>query len=385
MHDTDATMITSRRSNRARVALWRRRSISSLRVESFSMYVSERGQVGLGLEVVVVADEVLDRVLGEELAELLVQLRGEGLVVGHHQGRSLHRLDHLGRGEGLAGPGRPQQDLVLQPAPAARPPARRWPGAGLRWARTVRAGRSRAWRDGRTCFGETDSRRRVSPVPPRPDGASRRATPTRRSRRRRPRERPPPMPGEPSGSARPPRSSPAPPGGPARPRPADDDPDLVAAARSGDSSSLMASITATSASPPRSARRGGRGLVAHARMQDRLQVGEGCRVREDDVPPARSPRASRTGPRSRAGLRRRCRGSARATASASMIATPCSRSMPATVLFPQPMLPGQTDHLHARRPPAAAGSAGRSGCSAARPRSARSRARTAGTAAPVRW
>ena len=44
MHDTDATMITSRRSNRARVALWRRRSISSLRVESFSMYVSERGR-----------------------------------------------------------------------------------------------------------------------------------------------------------------------------------------------------------------------------------------------------------------------------------------------------------------------------------------------------
>ena len=37
MHDTEATMITSRRSKRARVALCRSRSISSLRDESFSM------------------------------------------------------------------------------------------------------------------------------------------------------------------------------------------------------------------------------------------------------------------------------------------------------------------------------------------------------------
>ena len=40
----DATMITSRRSNSARVALCRSRSISSLRDESFSMYVSVRGR-----------------------------------------------------------------------------------------------------------------------------------------------------------------------------------------------------------------------------------------------------------------------------------------------------------------------------------------------------
>jgi hypothetical protein len=36
--------------------------------------------VGLGLVVVVVADEVLDRVLRKELAELAVQLRGQRLV-----------------------------------------------------------------------------------------------------------------------------------------------------------------------------------------------------------------------------------------------------------------------------------------------------------------
>ena len=41
--------------------------------------------VGLGLVVVVVGDEVLDRVLGEELAELVAELRGQRLVVGDHQ------------------------------------------------------------------------------------------------------------------------------------------------------------------------------------------------------------------------------------------------------------------------------------------------------------
>ena len=100
MHDTLATMITSRRSKRARVALCRRRSISSLRDESFSMYVS---------------DEILDRVVGEELAELLVELRRQRLVVRHHQRRALGSLDHLGGREGLACAGGTQQHLVMEP------------------------------------------------------------------------------------------------------------------------------------------------------------------------------------------------------------------------------------------------------------------------------
>jgi hypothetical protein len=40
-----------------------------------------RGDVRLGLVVVVVADEVLDGVVGEELLELAVELRRERLVV----------------------------------------------------------------------------------------------------------------------------------------------------------------------------------------------------------------------------------------------------------------------------------------------------------------
>ena len=73
-------------------------------------------QIGLGLEVVVVADEVLDRVVREELLELLVELRRQRLVVRHHQRRLLHRLDHLGGGEGLAGAGGPSRTWCRSPA-----------------------------------------------------------------------------------------------------------------------------------------------------------------------------------------------------------------------------------------------------------------------------
>ncbi len=67
--------------------------------------------VGLGLVVVVVRDEVLDRVVGEELAELVAELRGERLVVGDHERRSLDRLDHPGHRCRLARPGRAEQRL----------------------------------------------------------------------------------------------------------------------------------------------------------------------------------------------------------------------------------------------------------------------------------
>ncbi len=68
--------------------------------------------VGLGLVVVVVGDEVLDGVVGKELLELAVELGGQGLVVGEHQGGALHRGHHVGHGEGLAAAGDPEQDLV---------------------------------------------------------------------------------------------------------------------------------------------------------------------------------------------------------------------------------------------------------------------------------
>ena len=73
------------------------------------------GDIRLWLVVVVVGDEVLHRVVGEELLELRAQLGGQGLVVGQHQRGPLHLLDDLGHGKGLAGSGNAQQHLLLQP------------------------------------------------------------------------------------------------------------------------------------------------------------------------------------------------------------------------------------------------------------------------------
>ena len=61
-----------------------------------------RGQVRLGLVVVVVGDEVFDPVLRKERPELVGQLRCKGLVGGDNQGRALDLLDHPGEGGALA-------------------------------------------------------------------------------------------------------------------------------------------------------------------------------------------------------------------------------------------------------------------------------------------
>src|SRR5262249_36773784 len=51
--------------------------------------------------------------LREELLELVVELRGERLIVRHDQRRAVQALDHLGHGVSLAGAGDSEQDLVL--------------------------------------------------------------------------------------------------------------------------------------------------------------------------------------------------------------------------------------------------------------------------------
>ena len=64
-----------------------------------------RGDVGLGLVVVVVGDEVLHAVVREELAELVGELGGERLVRGQHEGGLLHLLDGPADRGALARPG----------------------------------------------------------------------------------------------------------------------------------------------------------------------------------------------------------------------------------------------------------------------------------------
>ena len=80
-------------------------------------YIGVRaGDVGLGLVIIVIGDEVLYGAVGEKLTELPVELRRQGLVRRQHQRRPLHGLDDIGNGEGLAGSGDAQQDLVCQAA-----------------------------------------------------------------------------------------------------------------------------------------------------------------------------------------------------------------------------------------------------------------------------
>ena len=80
----------------------------------FLLDVRVRGrEIGLGLVVVVVADEVLDGVVREVLLELGAELGCQGLVVAHHQSRPLHLFDDVSHREGLAAAGDTEKGLLL--------------------------------------------------------------------------------------------------------------------------------------------------------------------------------------------------------------------------------------------------------------------------------
>ena len=68
--------------------------------------------VGLGLVVVEVAHKILDGVAREELLELRVELRGQRLVVRHHESGLADIAQHIRSGEGLARAGHAEQRLV---------------------------------------------------------------------------------------------------------------------------------------------------------------------------------------------------------------------------------------------------------------------------------
>ena len=90
-----------------------------------------RRDVGLGLVVVVVGDEVLDRVRREVRPELVAELRGERLVVGHDQRRPLHRLDRRRHRHRLAGAGGAQQRRAARRPPRCPRPA---PSIAFGWS-----------------------------------------------------------------------------------------------------------------------------------------------------------------------------------------------------------------------------------------------------------
>ena len=72
--------------------------------------------VRLGLVVVVVGDEVLDRVVGQHLAQLVGELGGERLIRQHDEHRPLQPLRDPGHRGGLAGAGRAEQTVCASPA-----------------------------------------------------------------------------------------------------------------------------------------------------------------------------------------------------------------------------------------------------------------------------
>gem|GEM_PF-2367954 len=73
------------------------------------------GEVGLGLVVIVIGNEVFDGVAREEAAELLEELGGQGLIVGDHEDRAVGPGDDVGHRERLSRSRHAHQDLVEKP------------------------------------------------------------------------------------------------------------------------------------------------------------------------------------------------------------------------------------------------------------------------------
>ena len=73
------------------------------------------GHIRLGGVRVVVRNEHLDRSIGEQIAELCIQLRHQGFVVGQYQRGSLQLAENPAHDGGFARPRGTQQRLIAQP------------------------------------------------------------------------------------------------------------------------------------------------------------------------------------------------------------------------------------------------------------------------------
>ena len=69
--------------------------------------------IGFRLVIIVIADEILDCVFGKKSFEFPEKLRGERLVGGQLNRRTLSRFNNLGHRKGLAGACCPEQNLTL--------------------------------------------------------------------------------------------------------------------------------------------------------------------------------------------------------------------------------------------------------------------------------
>ena len=87
------------------------------------------GDVGFRLVVVVVADKILHRIVGEKRAELGAQLGCQRFVVGQHQRGPVAPGDDVGHGKSLAAAGNAQQGLAA--VTPLHPLHQRFNGLGL--------------------------------------------------------------------------------------------------------------------------------------------------------------------------------------------------------------------------------------------------------------
>ena len=77
----------------------------------FNISVCAR-HIGFGLVIVVIRDEILDRIFGEEAFKFSIKLGRQGFVRGQNKGWALGALDKLRYGECLAAAGHAKQDLI---------------------------------------------------------------------------------------------------------------------------------------------------------------------------------------------------------------------------------------------------------------------------------
>ena len=103
------------------------------------------GHIGLWLVIVVVRDEVLHRIAGEELTHLGVELSRQGLVGRQNKGWPAGLGNDVGHGEGFSRASHPKQGLIGKPLPKPLAQARN----GLRlvtgWAKRCHQFKGAVW------------------------------------------------------------------------------------------------------------------------------------------------------------------------------------------------------------------------------------------------
>ena len=70
--------------------------------------------IRLRLVIIVIADEVFDRVFGEKLLEFTAKLRGKRFIVRQHKRRTVDARDHICHRESLARSGDAKEHLFVQ-------------------------------------------------------------------------------------------------------------------------------------------------------------------------------------------------------------------------------------------------------------------------------